>query len=117
MDQNRLAESFAPYIKDTAGHYTYRVKGKEAVQEHLKQVGMVIYQLLTELKDAYGSEKAYQVLERIFTENFNMIEHSVCPKENQELASSSLQSLDDLEASYRTKGNVHYNGYVANIAS
>jgi hypothetical protein len=115
MDQNRLAESFAPYIKDTAGHYTYRVKGKEAVQEHLKQVGMVIYQLLTELKDAYGSEKAYQVLERIFTENFNMIEHSVCPKENQELASSSLQSLDDLEASYRTKGDVHYKGYVANI--
>ena len=44
-----------------------------------------------------------------------MIEGSVCPKENQELASGSLQSVDDLEASYRTKGKAHYKGYVANI--
>jgi len=114
-DQNRLAESFAPYMKETAGHYTYRVKGKEAVQAHLRQVGEVIYQLLEELKDGYASEKAYQVLKRIFTENFNLIERDVCPKENQELSSGSLQSVDDLEASYRTKANAHYKGYVANI--
>ena len=114
-DQLRLAESFALYIKEAAGHYTYRVKGKEAVQEHLRQVGAVIYYLLAELKDAYASEKAYQVLERIFAENFNLVEGDVCPKENQELASGSLQSVDDLEASYRTKGNAHYQGYVANI--
>jgi len=115
VDQTRLAESFAPYIKDAAGHYTYRVKGKEAVQEHLQQVGDAIYILLSELKDAYATEKACQILERIFAEHFNLIEGSVCPKENQELASDSLQSVDDLEASYRTKGKAHYKGYVANI--
>jgi len=114
-DQKRLAASFAAYIKGTAGHYTYRVKGKEAVQEHLRQVGETSYRLLAELKDAYASQKAYQVLERIFAENFNLVEGGVCPKENQELASSSLQSVDDLDASYRTKGNAHYKGYVANI--
>ena len=100
-DQERLAESFAPYIKGTAGHYTYRMKGKEAIQEHLQLVGVVIYSMLAELKDAYSTEKAYQVLERIFAEHFNLIESSVCPKANQELASGSLQSVDDLEASYR----------------
>ncbi len=114
-DQARLVENFAPYIKDTAGHYTYRVKGKEATQEHLRQVGKTIHSLLTELKEAYTDEKAYQVLERIFTEHFNLVENDVCPKENQELSSGSLQSVDDLEASYRTKGNAHYKGYVANI--
>ena len=114
-DQNRLVESFAPYIKATAGHYTYRVKGKEAVQEHLQLVGAVIFHMLAELKAAYASEKTYQVLERIFAENFNLVEGSVGPKENQELASGSLQSVDDLEASYRTKGNTHYKGYVANL--
>jgi len=114
-DQARLAENFAPYIKDTAGHYAYRVKGKEATQEHLRQVGEVIHSLLAELKEAYAAEKSYQVLERIFAENFNLIENGVCPKENRELSSGSLQSLDDLEASYRTKGNAHYKGYVANI--
>jgi len=114
-DQERLAESFAPYIKETAGHYTYRVKGQEAARKHLERVGAVIHTLLVELKETCAGEKAYQVLERIFAENFTLIEDSVCPKENQELSSGCLQSVDDLEASYRTKGNTHYKGYVANI--
>ena len=114
-DQDRLEANFATYIKGTAGHYTYRVKGKEDTQEHIRQVGASIHGLLAELKKDYAEEKAYQVLERIFTENFNLIENGVCPKENKELSSGSLQSVDDLEASYRTKGNNHYKGYVANI--
>jgi hypothetical protein len=121
-DRNRLAEQFAPYLKGTAGHYTYRVKGKEATQEHLRQVGTTIYSLLVDLKATYAEEKAYQVLEeRVFNENFNLIEQPaqgesiVSPKENQELSSGCLQSVDDLEASYRTKRNQHYKGYVANV--
>ena len=120
-DRNRLAEQFVPYLKGTAGHYTYRVKGKEATQEHLRQVGTTIYSLLVDLKATYAEEKAYQVLERVFNENFNLIEQPaqgesiVSPKENQELSSGCLQSVDDLEASYRTKRNQHYKGYVANV--
>ena len=114
-DQKRLTESFAPYLKGTAGHYTYRVKGKEAVWEHLQQVGAAIYHLLAELEDGYADEPAYQVLERIFAENFSLVEDSICPKENREMASGSLQSVDDLEASFRTKGKAHYKGYVANL--
>jgi hypothetical protein len=36
-------------------------------------------------------------------------------KENKELPAGSLQSLDDLEATYHTKGTQHYKGYVANV--
>jgi hypothetical protein len=114
-DQQRLADRFEPYLKGTAGHYTYRVKGQAAVQEHLQQVGSVIYRLLAELQDGYGADPVYQVLARIFAEHYHLVESGVCPKENPELASGSLQSLDDLEASYRTKGNAHYKGYVANV--
>ncbi len=114
-DQERFSPSFEPYLKGTAGHYTYRVKGKEAVREHLQQVGVTIYHLLAELQDGYADEPAYQVLARIFAEHFKRVEDQVCPKENQELASGSLQSVDDLEASYRTKGKAHYKGYVANL--
>jgi hypothetical protein len=114
-DQQRLVDSFEPYLKGSAGHYTYRVKGREAVQEHLQQVGVVIHHLLTELEDGYGDDPVYQVLARIFVEHYNLVESGVCPKENQELVSGSLQSVDDLEASYRTKRNAHYKGYVANV--
>jgi len=115
VDQARLAETFAPYIQDSAGHYTYRVKGKTAMQENLQKIGKTIHSLLAELKSTYSAESAYQVLERIFAENFDLIESGIRAKENQELTSDCLQSLDDLEATYRKKGNTHYKGYVANL--
>ncbi len=114
-DRSRLSESFAPYIQDSAGHYTYRVKGQAAQQEHLQRIGQTIHALLQELKNSYAAELAYQVLERIFAENFNLLESGPRAKENTEITSSCLQSVDDLEASYRTKGTGHYKGYVANI--
>jgi len=112
----RLAENFAPYIRESAGHYTYRVKGKEAIQGHLQRIGQSIYSLLQEIRSTYGTESAFQVLERLFTENFNLVEHQARPKENSEITSGCLQSVDDLEATYRTKGNAHYKGYVANLS-
>jgi len=114
-DRARLMETFAPYIKDSAGHYTYRVKGKEAQQEHLQKIGQTIQALLQDLKSAYAAETAYQVLERIFSDNFHLVESGVRAKENTEITSDCLQSVDDLEATYRTKGAGHYKGYVANI--
>ena len=114
-DRARLADEFGPYTRDSAGHYTYRVKGKEAVQEHLQKIGQVIYTRLHELKGAYASKAPYQVLERLFAENFHLMGSQIHPKENDQLTSSCLQSVDDLEASYRTKGNASYKGYVANL--
>jgi ribosomal protein L20A (L18A) len=114
-DKARLAETLAPYTQDSAGHYTYRVKGKEMVREHMQAVGQVIYRLLRELKPTYATENAYQVMERIFAENYHLLEDGPNVKDNTELTSSCLQSVDDLEATYRTKGSEHYKGYVANI--
>jgi hypothetical protein len=114
-DKLRLAETFASYTKDSAGHYTYRVKGQEAVREHLQKIGQTIHALLADLKSAYAAESAYQVLERIFADNFHLLESGPKAKENKELTSGCLQSVDDLEATYRTKGTGHYKGYVANL--
>ena len=114
-DKVRLAEIFAPYIQDSAGHYSYQVKGKDMMREHLQAIGQAIYTLLLELKTTYATENAYELMERIFAENFHLIENSPHAKENTELTSDCLQSVDDLEATYRTKGSEHYKGYVANI--
>jgi len=114
-DKARLADEFAPYTRDSAGHYTYRVKGKEAVQEHLERLGQTLHRLLQELQPGYGNQAAYQVLERLFSENFKLVEMRAHPKANDEIRSGCLQSVDDLEATYRTKGNAHYKGYVANL--
>ena len=103
-DQKRLQRLYAPYLKGSSDHYTYRIKGKEAKEEHLQKVGIAIFKLLAELEKTYAEEKAYQVLKRIFSEHFIPKENDVRPKTNKELSSGSLQSVDDLEASFRTKG-------------
>jgi hypothetical protein len=114
-----LTETFALYPcgKDSAGNYTYRVKGKEAQREHLQKIGQTIHALLQDLKSAHAAELAYQVLERIFADNFHLMDSAVCAKENTEITSDCLQSVDDLEPTYHTKGTGHYKGYVSNITA
>jgi hypothetical protein len=64
-DQERYAETFAPYIKGHAGQYVYHMKNEE-VGTHLQSIGEVMQRLLADLKADYASEAVYQVLERVF---------------------------------------------------
>jgi hypothetical protein len=115
-EAQNLSELLGPYRQGDAGQYVYRVKGKQATSEALQQVGESLYHLLHALQAAYQQEAVYQVVQRFFNENFKMESESVQAKEPQELSSDSLQSLDDLEASYRQKGNRFYKGYVVNLS-
>jgi len=114
-DRERLKEKLEPYTRDSAGHYTYRIKGKEAVLNSLTSVGQLMRELICELHETYEEEPSFQVMKRLFDDNFILEEHSFRPKANEEMSSDSLQSVDDLEATYRTKGKNGYKGYVANI--
>jgi len=114
-DQERYKKDFELYLKGSSGQYVYRIKGKGKSEEHLQRMGEVIYHLLDELKTDYAQEPAYQVLQRFFDDNFRLEAAEVQTKTNEELESGSLQSVDDLEATYRKKGRKKYKGYVANL--
>ena len=114
-DQARYREDFQPYIKESAGQYTYRIRGKEAVWQHIEQVGVVLHEWLGKLS-AYQEEPVYQTVKRFFEENFNLVETQVKAKTNREITPGCLQSLDDLEATYRVKGSRAYKGFVANLS-
>jgi hypothetical protein len=113
-DQAKYVQVFRPYIQESAGQYTYRIKGKEAVWQHIEAVGKVLYELLGEL-EGYQEEAVYQIVKRFFLENFQLIEKQVKAKTNREISPGCLQSLDDLEATYRVKCNRSYKGFVANV--
>jgi hypothetical protein len=119
-DQERLAEAFAPYLKGHAGQYVYRMKYEET-SAHLQQIGEFMQRLLDECpnsvreKPAYADEPVYQVLERVFSEHFEVKKTAVVTKPNEVLSATSLQSPDDLEATYREKHGQGYQGYVANV--
>lgn len=114
-DRQRYAALLAPYVGETAGHYVHRVKGYAASEAQLQPVGQALYELLQVLAADYGQEPAYQVAARLFSEQYRVAAEAAQAKANQEISASSLQSLDDLEATYREKNRVGYKGYVANV--
>ena len=113
-DQKQNAEVFAPFILGHAGQYVYHLKGQDT-GEHLQKIGELMLSLLAELQPNYKQEPVYQMLERVFGEHFRVEEKFVKTKVAKELSASSLQSPDDLEATYREKGNKSYKGYAANL--
>ncbi len=113
-DRQRYADLLAPYLKGHAGQYVYRLK-KEALPTHLQRIGEVMQQLLTALEADYGQEPTYQVLARVFSEHFRQEPERLVVKEGSELSADSLQSPDDLEATYREKRGQGHRGYVVNV--
>jgi len=114
-DQEVYAEPFAPFTLGHAGQYVYHIKGQDT-NEHLQRIGELMQRLLVELQPGYGQAPVYQVLERVFGEHFKVEEKVLKVKIDKELSASSLQSPDDLEATFRQKNRKSYRGYVANIA-
>jgi len=115
-DKVTYAENFAPYINQSAGQYTYRIKGKEVVWERIQLLGVILHHLLEKLSERYAEQPVFQVARRFFDENFHILQAEVKAKTNKEIQAGCLQSLDDLEASYRVKGNRAYKGYVGNLS-
>ena len=114
-DQEQYADAFGAYLKGHAGQYVYQMK-KGETDAHLQQIGDFMHRLLVELQSVYAAEPVYQVLERVFSEHFQLEHQEVKAKPNQALSATSLQSPDDLEATYREKGGRSYQGYVANLS-
>jgi hypothetical protein len=123
-EQAAYAPLCEPYIQAESKHYVYRIKGREAVDEAIERIGPVLAQMLTELKEPYSTAPVYQTIQRLFDEHYRIQcdaeadsqTELVEAKANHEIGSGALQSLDDLEATYRQKAGESYQGYVANIS-
>jgi hypothetical protein len=113
-DQRKWEKDFAPYLEGSSGKFVYRVKGKD-VSEYLQAVGVLMIRLLKRLEKPYGTEPAYGVLQRVFADHFREGRKRIVVKGNSELSAQSLQSPDDLEATYREKGGKGHQGYAANV--
>jgi hypothetical protein len=112
------ADILEPYEQGKAELYVYRVKGRAATQAALQAAGEVLAQLLAVLGDEVEGEAiaSHEAVKRLFADNFCLTEEqTVRVKGNNEISSGALQSLDDLEATFRRKGGEAYKGYVINL--
>lgn len=118
-ERARYAERFQPYVRGTAGQFLYHLKG-DTTAPHLQALGELFQTLLTELEATYVAHETYQLLARVFSEQFQPLNPAdllgpVQPKPGPAISPASVQSPDDLDASYRTKRGTGYVGYVANL--
>ena len=114
-DQAKWADEFEPYLKGSSGQYLYRLKGPGATQPHLETIGQLMDQLLEQLEPTYSQRDIYALLSRVFAEHFQRQEAQVQPKAGEAISPNSLQSPDDWEATFRSKGGEGHIGYVANV--
>lgn len=112
-DQQKYASLLAPYIKGGTDHYVYGLKSSE-YPRHLGTIGNVMHQLVSELEANYSKDSVYEILVRAFGDHFRVEENEVELIPSKEVKADSLQSPDDLEATYRKKHGKSYQGYVAN---
>ncbi len=87
---------------------------KDELSGRLQTIGILIYNLLNRLE--YLQTELYQLLQRVFNEQYKISEDQqieLRPKE--EISSSSLQSPHDPDSAYRNKGDQKVKGYSVNI--
>jgi hypothetical protein len=114
--QARHAERFDLYVKaKTSGHFLYRLR-KSELDATLERLGEFYAWMVEALKADYGDTEIYRIVCRLFAEQFTRVEEKVAVRAGKEIRSDSLQSPDDLDATYREKDGEVFHGFVLHAA-
>lgn len=70
---------------------------------------------MKKFRSAYKDTEIYQTLKRVYHEHFTAVKRKVYVKPAEELGSGSVQSPDDVEATYREKKSEPHKGRVINV--
>jgi cell fate (sporulation/competence/biofilm development) regulator YmcA (YheA/YmcA/DUF963 family) len=100
-------------IKEEPVKTVYR-STREELKNRLHPIGILIYNLLNLFADL--QTESFQLLQRVFSEQYKLVENQqieLRPKE--EISSSSVQSPHDPDSAYRNKGDQKVKGYSVNI--
>lgn len=110
--QARHAERFDLYVKaKTSGHFLYRLR-KSEFNATLQRLGEFYAWMADALEAEYGDTEIHRIVCRLFAEQFTRVEEKVAVRAGNEIRSDSLQSPDDLDATYREKDGESFHGFV-----
>lgn len=107
----KLRKQSAEYLNEDASKIVYR-STQEVVNTRLVRIGMYIYEVLKRLKD---DAPLYNLLHRVFHEQYIVEKGKVIPRDKKTISSDSLQSPDDPDATYRNKDGQKVHGYTTNL--
>ncbi len=113
-DKLQFKELLDPYIKQSSGQYIYNLE-RASIPHEQEKLGQLYHTLYGALKESYKDVEVFSVFERVYTEHFTIIDDKITVKASKELNGSTLQSPDDIDATYRKKRNCHYRGQSVNV--
>ena len=115
-DKDSIGEKLIPYIKASSSEKFCYELNDEHLPNKLIELAEIYHELHKTLPDSVKEKPEFNIFESVYHEQFRIDEQGeVHVKVNTELNSSSLQSPDDLDATYRNKRNQSYKGQVANV--
>ena len=107
----KLRKGAEVWLGEDSGKTVYH-SNKDEMAQRLVRIGLYIYAVLKRLKD---DAPGYALLHRVFHDQYVVEKGRVELKDKHKVASDSLQSPDDPDATYRDKGGQKVSGYVTNI--
>ncbi len=114
LDQQNLKDTFTPYVKNTSSAFVYGLN-KSDIPHELQKIADIYHNLYDLLKSSYHDTEIFKIFERVYNEHFCIVADKITVRDSKELTSSSLQSPDDIDATFRTKRGDNYRGQVVNI--
>ena len=113
-DRKLYEDLFGPYVQKTSGQFIYRLDQGE-IHLELENIGRIYQRIYAELFPRYHDIEVFKIFERVYIEHFTVVDEKIRLIETTTLSTDSLQSPDDLDATYVKKNNTSYRGYVVNI--
>lgn len=97
-------------------HFVYNISGSEREME-MRNLAVAYCTAYNNLKETYADHPTFQLFERVYHEHFKKEEKengtTIELRSKDELGSDTLQSPDDIEATFRSKRKEKHHGFVA----
>ena len=113
-DKKRFKEQFEPYLDKTSGQYIYCLQASDIPHE-LEKIAHLYHWIDQNLKPSYAERAIFKIFERVYAEQFRVVQEKIEIKPPEHISSSSVQSPDDLDAAYHTKNGKELRGQSINI--
>ena len=113
-DKKRFNDILLPYTKQSSGQYIYNLE-RGSIPHEQEKLAQLYHRLYEALKDSYKDIEVFSIFERVYTEHFTIVDEKITVKPPKELNGSTLQSPDDIDATYRKKRSEHYKGQSINV--
>ncbi len=113
-DKKRFKAQFEHYVNNTSSQYIYSLQASDIPHE-IEKIAKLYYSIDKNLKPSYADCEIFKTFERVYSEQFMVVQQKVEIKPPEQTPSSSVQSPDDLDATYRKKNGKKIKGQSINV--